>query len=74
MLKAKSDKLEPKTKIYLFVGYPKGTRGGLFCSLEDNKVFVRTNTKFLEEDYVKNFKSKLWWFLMKYQILVQGKL
>uniref|UniRef100_A0A2N9EGL1 Uncharacterized protein n=1 Tax=Fagus sylvatica TaxID=28930 RepID=A0A2N9EGL1_FAGSY len=58
VLKGKSDKLEAKTKLCLFVGYPKGTRGGLFYSQKDNKVFISTNAKYLEEDYVENFKPR----------------
>ena len=57
MLKGKTEKLETFTKVCMFVGYPKGTRGGLFCSPSDKKVFVSTNATFLEDDYMKNFKS-----------------
>ena len=42
----------------MFVGYPKGTRGGLFYSFSDKKVFVSTHATFLEEDYINNFKPK----------------
>lgn len=58
VLKGKYDKLEPKTEVCLFFGYFKGTRGGLFYSPKDRKVFVSTNVIFLEDDYVNNFKSK----------------
>jgi hypothetical protein len=58
VLKGKSDKLEAKTEVCLFVGYPKGTMGGLFYSQKDNKVFVSTNAMYLEEDYVENFKPR----------------
>ena len=51
VLKGKSNKLQPKTEVVFFVGYPKGTVGGLFYSHKDNKVFVSTNAKFLENDY-----------------------
>ena len=37
----------------MFVGYPKGIRGGL-----DKKVFVSTNVTFLEDDYMTNFKPR----------------
>ena len=47
VLKEKTEKLEPRTEICMFVGYPKGTRGGLFYSPQDNKVFVSTNAMFL---------------------------
>jgi hypothetical protein len=58
VLKGKYDKLEPKIEVCLFVGYFKGTRGGLFYSVKDRKVFVGTNAIFLEDDYVNNLKSK----------------
>lgn len=43
VLKGKTDnEWEPKTKVYMFVGYPKGTRGGLFYGRTNNKIFVNT--------------------------------
>ena len=42
----------------IFVGYPKGLRGGFFYSHKDNKYFVSINATFLEKDYMKNYKSK----------------
>ena len=56
MLKGKTRKLEPHTEVCMFIGYPKGTRGGLFYSPSDKKVFVSTNATFLEDDYMTNFK------------------
>ncbi len=41
-----------------FVGYPKGTIGGLFYSHKDNKVFVSTNAKFLENDYMNDYTHR----------------
>ena len=41
-----------------FVAYPKGIVGGLFYSHKDNKVFVNTNAKFLENDYMNNYTPK----------------
>ena len=58
MLKGKPDKLEPKSKVCLFVGYPKETRDYLFYSHKDNKIFVSTNAKFFENDYMNNFTPK----------------
>ena len=58
MLKGKPDKLEPKSEVCLLVGYPKETRGYLFYSHKDNKVFVSTNAKFLENDYMNNFTPR----------------
>ena len=34
----------------------KSTRGGLFYSPSDKKVFVSTNATFLKDDYMTNFK------------------
>ena len=58
VLKGKTGKLETRTEVCLFVGYPKGTRGGLFYSSSDKKVFVSTNATFLEDDYMTNFKLR----------------
>ena len=56
LLKGKTGKLEPRIEVCMFVGYPKGTRGGLFYSPSDKKLFVLTNATFLEDDYMINFK------------------
>ena len=53
MKKAKVDKLESCTELYLFVGYPKETKCGLFYSSKDNKVFILTNDRFLEDDHIR---------------------
>ena len=58
VLKGKTGKLEPCTKVCMFVGYPKGTRGGLFYRPTDKKVFVSINVTFLEDDYITNFKPR----------------
>ena len=50
--------LESRTKVCLFIGYPKGMRGGFFYSSPDKKVIVITNAKILGEDYINNFKPK----------------
>ena len=42
----------------LFVGYPKGTRGYYFYNNEEQKVFVSTNAKFLEEYCMKDYNPK----------------
>ena len=39
-------------------GYPKGTRGVLFYSPQDKKLFVSSNATFLENDYMANFKPR----------------
>ena len=58
MLKGKSNKLQSKTEVVFFVGYPKGTVGGLFYSHKNNKVFVSTNAKFLENDYMNDYTPR----------------
>ena len=55
VLRKEPHKLESRTKVCLFIGYFKGTRGGFFYSSSDKKVIVSTNAKILEEDYVNNF-------------------
>ena len=63
VLKGKTGKLEPRIEVCMFVGYPKGTRGGLFYSPSDKKVFVSTNVTFLEYDYMttSNLSVRLYW-------------
>ena len=56
VLKGKTGKLEPRTEVCMFVGYPKGTRGGLFYSPQDKKVLVSTNATFLETNYMTDYK------------------
>ena len=45
----------------MFVGYPKDTKGYMFYDPQDQKVFVSTNARFLEEGYMIDNKptSKL---------------
>ncbi|KAA0034863.1 gag/pol protein [Cucumis melo var. makuwa] len=58
VLETNPKKLEPRSKLCLFVGYPKGTRDGYFYGLKDNKVFVSTNATFLEEDHIREYKPR----------------
>jgi hypothetical protein len=58
VLNGNADKLESRTEVCLFVGYPRGTKGGLFYSPTDKKVIVSTNARFLEEDYVIDHKPR----------------
>ena len=58
VLKKKTSKLESRTEVCLFIGYPKGTRGGLFYSPKEKKVFVSTHATFLENDYMTNYKPR----------------
>ena len=58
MLVQKTSKLASRSELRLFVGYPKETKGYVFYSPSNNKTFVSTNTKFLEEDFMKNAKPR----------------
>ena len=49
-------KLDSRTEVCLFIGYPKGTRGGIFYNSRDKKVFVSTHSTFLEHEYINDFK------------------
>ena len=58
MLKPKVDELEERSKMFLFVHYPKGMRGHYFYNQLNHKLFVSTNVIFLEEDYMMSNKAK----------------
>ena len=58
MPKGKTGKLEAYIEVCMFVSYPKGTRGGLFYSPSDKRVFVSTDVTFLGDDYMINFKPR----------------
>ena len=59
--KLTSDKLESKSAVCLFVGYPKETKGYYFYSKAENKVFVARKAVFLEKEFLlkKNSGSKI---------------
>ena len=58
VLRQKTSKLASRTELCIFVGYPKGTKGYIFYSPTDQKTFVSTNARFLEEDYIRNMKPR----------------
>ena len=58
MLKRDPSKLEARTDVCLFVGYPKGTNGYLFYDPQEQRVIVSTNAHFLEEDYMVDNKPR----------------
>ena len=58
MLVPNPKKLEPCSKVCLFVGYPKETRGGLFYDPKESKMFVSTNATFLEDDHIRDHKPR----------------
>ncbi|TYK06521.1 gag/pol protein [Cucumis melo var. makuwa] len=51
-------KLESRSRLCQFVGYPKETRGGLFFDPQENRVFVSTNATFLEEHHMRDHKPR----------------
>ena len=52
-----SDKLAPKSDKYLFIGYPKETKGYYFYNASENKVFVAWNSVFLEREFISKRTS-----------------
>ena len=52
-----SDKLAPKSDKYLFIGYPKETKGYYFYNASENKVFVARNCVFLEREFISKRTS-----------------
>ena len=57
MLVQDPKKLEFRSKLCLFVGYPKETKGGLFYDPQGNRVLVSTNATFLEKDHIRDHQS-----------------
>ena len=58
VLKGKMSKLETRSEVRYFIGYPKGTYGWYFYYLREQKVFVSINVVSLEDDYIMNHKPK----------------
>ena len=58
VLKGKISKLETRSEVCYFIGYPKGTFGWYFYDPREQKVFVSTNAIFLEDDYIMNHKPR----------------
>ena len=55
---AKQKKLEPCSRLCLFVGHSKETRGVLFYDSKENKVFVSTNATFLKDGHIREHKPR----------------
>ena len=51
-------KLETRSQVFYFIGYPKGTYGWYFYDPREQKVFISANDIFLEDDYIMNHKPK----------------
>ena len=58
ILKGKMSKLETRSEVCYFIGYPKGTYGWYFYDPREQKVFISTNAIFLEDNYIINHKPK----------------
>ena len=56
MLKGKTEKLDTKSELCYFVGYPKGTKGWLFNDPREHIVLVSTNVVFMKDDYMMDRK------------------
>ena len=54
--RGKTGKLDSRTEVCLFIGYPKGTRGGIYYNPRDKKVFMSAHATFLEHEYINDFK------------------
>ena len=50
VLNDKATKLEPRSEMCYFIGYPKGTRGGIFYHPKEQKVLISTHARYLEDD------------------------
>ena len=49
VLAQKSQKLESRIEMCMFIGYPKGMRGGIFYKPKEKKVIRSTRATFLED-------------------------
>ena len=58
MLKRDPNKLEARSEVCLFVGYPIGTKGYLFYDPKEQRVLVSTNARFFEQDYMLDNKPR----------------
>ena len=50
--KLQPDKLEPKSKKSVFIGYPKEIVGYTFYHISEGKIFVAKNGSFLEKEFL----------------------
>ena len=50
--KLQLDKLEPKSKKWVFIGYPKETIGYTFYHRSEGKIFVAKSGSFLEKKFL----------------------
>ena len=61
VLRRDPSKLVARSEAGLFMVYPRGTKGYLFCDPKEQRVLVSTNARFLEQDYMldNKFRSKV---------------
>ena len=52
MKKFQPDKLKPKSKKCVFIGYPKENVGYTFYHRSEGKIFVAKNGSFLEKEFL----------------------
>ena len=57
-MKRDPNKLEARSEVCLFVGYPKGTRGYLFYDPKEQRVLVSTNVRFLKQYYMPDNRPR----------------
>ena len=57
----KTEKLDSRKVVCLFISYPKGRMRGIFDNPREKKVFMSTHAAFLKSEYMNDFKhhSKL---------------
>ena len=53
MLKGNPDRLEARSKLVYFFGYPKGIKGYQFYDPKEHTIMISTHDMFLEEDYME---------------------
>ena len=53
-----TSELASRLDICLFMGHPKRTKGYVFYSPFDNNMYVNTNARFLEDNFIKNMKPR----------------
>ena len=58
VLKRDPSKLEARSEVCMYMGYPIGTKGYLFYDPKEHRVLVSTNARFLEQDYMLDNKPR----------------
>ena len=58
ILDKESNKLDSYSDVCIFVGYPRGKKGGYFYNPKEGNVLISKNATFLEASYIQDFKSQ----------------